>query len=452
MTAFDLFVIGGGSAGVRCARIAASLGARVGIAEARFWGGTCVNIGCVPKKILVQAAEYRGHFADARGFGWEVGAVRHDWRALIAAKDREIARLNGIYRKLLTGVGVEIFETRASLEDAHTIRLETGGERVTARHIVIATGARPLRPDIPGAELGLVSDDMFFLPERPQRAVILGSGYIALEFASILNGLGSRVDLVFRQPKPLRGFDPDIRESLAEALAAEGIALHPENNIMRLEKSGSGVIAHLREGGAIEADLVLFAAGRAPLTEGLGLERAGVATGPNGAVLVDAEWRTRVPHIFAIGDVIDQINLTPVATAHGHILAERLFGDGKRRWNFEAVPSAVFSIPPVATVGLSEEEAARRGPVEVYLARFTPMRHTISGRGRKTMMKLVVAAESGRVLGAHMVGDDAPEIIQGFAAAITAGATKSDLDQTVGIHPTAAEEFVTMRTPARRVG
>jgi len=449
---FDLFVIGGGSAGVRCARIAAGLGARVGIAEARFWGGTCVNNGCVPKKILVQAAEYRAHFADAEGFGWRGGEVRHDWRALIAAKDREIARLNGIYKKLLTSAGVEVFETRAWFEDAHTLRLEGHEAPLRARYIVIATGGRPLRPDIPGAELGFVSDDMFFLPERPERVVILGSGYIAVEFASIFNGLGSKVDLVFRQPKPLRGFDADIRETLAEALTAEGITLHSENMLTRLERRGAEIVAHLREGGALAADLVLFATGRAPATAGLGLERAGVAVGENGAVLVDAEWRTRVPHIYAIGDVIDRINLTPVATAQGHVLAERLFGEGKRRWNFEAVPSAVFSIPPVATVGLSEEEAARREPVDVYLTRFTPMRHTISGRPRKTMMKLVVAAESGRLLGAHMVGDDAPEIIQGFAAALTAGATKADLDQTVGIHPTAAEEFVTMRTPTRRVG
>jgi glutathione reductase (NADPH) len=448
---FDLFVIGGGSAGVRCGRIAASHGARVGVAEGRFWGGTCVNIGCVPKKILVQASEYGALAEDAAGFGWRGAASgTHDWAALIATKDREITRLNGIYRRLLDAAGASVFEAHARFLDPH--RIEVGGRVVSAERIVIATGGRPLRPDIPGAALGIVSDDAFYLDQRPERVVILGSGYIAVEFAGIFRGLGAEVDLVFRQPLPLRGFDQDLRAAMAEALAAQGVRLFPESNIAAVDAMGAGRVAVLQDGRRIAADCVFFASGRGANTEGLGLERAGVATNERGAVIIGEQWRTSAAHIFAIGDVTDRLNLTPVATAEGHALADRLFAGHERRWNFAAVPTAVFSTPPLATIGLSEDEAAARGKTDIYLTRFTPMRHTISGRARKTLIKLVVDHASGRVLGAHMFGEDAPEIMQGIAVALTAGATKAAFDQTIGIHPTAAEEFVTLRAVTRSVG
>jgi glutathione reductase (NADPH) len=447
---FDLFVIGGGSAGVRCARIAAGHGARVGIAEDRFWGGTCVNIGCVPKKLLVQAGEYGAWAEDAAGFGWSIRKGPHDWHALLAAKDREIGRLTGIYRKLLDGAGATIFDARARLEGPHT--LDVGGKRVTAERIVIATGGHPTRLDIPGADLGIVSDDAFFLPKLPKRVAILGSGYIAVEFAGIFAALGAEVDLVYRQPLPLRGFDHDLREALAEALGANGIALHPGCLPERIEAHGARRRLTLVGGHAIDADLVFFATGRRAATANLGLEEAGVATNPSGAVIVDEHLRTSRPHIFAMGDVTDRLNLTPVATAEGHALADSLFGGHPRRISLDNVPTAVFSSPPIATVGLAEEQAAARGPVDIYVSRFTPMRHTISGRARKSLMKLVVDQASQRVLGAHMLGEDAPEILQGLAIAIVMGATKADFDRTIGIHPTAAEEFVTLRTRTRVSG
>jgi glutathione reductase (NADPH) len=447
---YDLFVIGGGSAGVRCARIAAGHGARVAIAEERFWGGTCVNVGCVPKKLLVQAGEYGGFADDAAGFGWTIKKGPHDWARLIAAKDREIARLNGIYRRLLDTAGATIFDARATFIDAHT--LDVGGKRVTAEHIVIATGGYPTRLDIPGAELGIISDDAFYLPAMPKRVAILGSGYIAVEFAGIFAALGAYVDLVYRQPLPIRGFDPDLRQALAEALTAQGAHLHPSVTPTRIEAAGEGRVLHLSSGETIAADLVFFATGRRPATAGLGLERAGVSTNEHGAVVVDDQLRTAQPHIYAMGDVTDRLNLTPVATAEGHALADTLFGKRARRISLENVPTAVFSTPPIATVGLTEEQAAARGPVDVYVEKFTPMRHTISGRARRTMMKLVVDQATQRVVGAHMLGEDAPEIMQGLAIAIVCGATKADFDRTIGIHPTAAEEFVTMRTRTRVAG
>ena len=447
---FDLFVIGGGSAGVRCGRIAAGHGARVAVAEERFWGGTCVNVGCVPKKLLVQAAEYGAWTDDARGFGWSMEKRGHDWAALIAAKDREIGRLSDVYRKLLEGAGATIFDARASFIDPHT--LDVDGRRVSAEHIVIATGGYPQPPAIPGAELGIVSDDAFFLPELPKRIVVQGSGYIAIEFAGIFRGLGAEVDQVFRQPVPLRGFDQDLREAVAEAMETQGIRLHPNTTITEVSASGEARLVTLSDGSQIETDLVFFAIGRRPNVARLGLDNAGVALDPLGAVPVDAEMRTSQKHIYAIGDVTDRINLTPVATAQGHALAERLFGPGPRVWNFDQVPTAVFSSPPLATVGLSEERAAERGPVDVYVAHFKPLRHHLTGRNRRTLMKVVVDQASQRVLGVHVLGDDAPEMVQGFAVALTCGATKADLDHTIGIHPTAAEELVTMRTRTRVAG
>jgi len=447
---FDLFVIGGGSAGVRCARISAGHGARVGVAEERFWGGTCVNVGCVPKKLLVQAGEYGGWADDAAGFGWTIHKGPHDWTKLIAAKDKEITRLEGIYRKLLQNAGATIFDARAVLLDPHT--LDVGGQRVTAERIVIATGGHPERVPIPGAELGIISDDAFFLPRMPQTVAILGSGYIAVEFAGIFRALGAEVHLIYRQPLPLRGFDQDLREGLAEALGHAGIMQHPGCRPVKLEADGDRRVLTFGENQTLTADLVFFATGRRPATERLGLEAAGVRVNAGGAVIVDAQLRTSQPHIYAMGDVTDRINLTPVATAEGHALADSLFGRHPRSISLANVPSAVFSTPPVATVGLTEEQAAAHGPVDVYVTKFTPMRHTLSGRNRKSMMKLVVDQATQRVLGVHMLGEDAPEIMQGLAVAVVMGATKQDFDRTIGIHPTAAEEFVTLRTRTRVSG
>ncbi|WP_198374341.1 glutathione-disulfide reductase [Neoroseomonas rubea] len=448
---FDLFVIGGGSGGVRCGRIAAGHGARVAVAEERFWGGTCVNVGCVPKKIMVNAAEYGAWASEAAAFGWDIAAHGHDWAKLAAARDAEVARLSGIYGRLLAGAGVTSFDARAIFVDAHT--LDVGGKRVTADRIVIATGGTAMRLPIPGAELGLVSDDLFTLKALPKRAIVIGAGYIAVEFATILNGLGAEVDLLYRAALPLRGFDEDVRAAAAEALAANGIRLNPDVTPTRIAKVGEGLMVSLSNGFMKEADAVFFCTGRAPKTAGLGLEKAGVAITATGAIPVDEEHRTSQPHIHAIGDVIDQVNLTPMATAVGHALADTLYGNNPRRASYENVPTAVFMSPPIGTVGLTEAEAAARGPVDIYVTRFTPMRHTISRRdGRKTLMKLVVCQRTQKVLGAHMLGEDAAEIMQGIGIAVVMGATKQDFDRTIGIHPTAAEEFVTLRTRTRVAG
>jgi glutathione reductase (NADPH) len=449
---FDLFVIGGGSAGVRLARISAGHGARVAVAEERFWGGTCVNVGCVPKKIMVNAAEYGQWAEDAAAFGWHIHKGHHDWAKLAAARDAEVARLSGIYSRLLAGAGVTRFDARASFLDAHTV--EVGGHRVTAERIVIATGGRATRLDIPGAELGLISDDLFTLKALPKKVAILGAGYIALEFACLLHGLGAEVEVFHRSPQVLRGFDGDVRQAVAEGMAAQGIRMEGGVNATRLSRLPDGrILLALSNNGMREVDAVFFCTGREPNVEGLGLEKAGVAASPSGAIPVDEEHATNVPHIYAIGDVTDRLNLTPMATAVGHALADTLFGKNPRRVSYDNVPTAIFTSPPVGTVGLSEEEAAKRGPVDIYLTRFTPMRHTISKReGRRTLMKLVVDQATQKILGAHMVGEDAPEIMQGIGIAVVMGATKQDFDRTIGIHPTAAEEFVTLRTRTRVAG
>lgn len=447
---FDLFVIGGGSGGVRCARIAAGHGARVGVAEERFWGGTCVNVGCVPKKLLVQAGEYGGWADDAAGFGWEIRKGPHNWENLIAAKDKEINRLTGIYRRLLESAGAMVFEARAVFIDPHT--LDVGGKRITAERIVIAVGGNPVRPAIPGAELGIVSDAAFYLPVMPKRVAVVGSGYIAVEFAGIFAALGAQVDLVYRQPLPLRGFDQDVREAMAEALKDQGVIQHPGCTPLTIQERDGGKHLALSDGSSLDVDLVFFATGRNPLTAALGLEKAGVAVNKDGAVIVDNARRTSQKHIFAIGDVTDRINLTPFAIAEGHAVADTLFGENPRSVSLANVASAVFTTPPVASVGMTEEDAAATGPVDIYVAKFTPMRHTLSGRTRKTMMKLVVDQKTQKVLGAHMLGEDAAEIMQGLAIALVMGATKADFDRTIGIHPTAAEEFVTMRTRTRVSG
>lgn len=445
---FDLFVIGGGSAGVRLARIAAGHGARVGVAEARYWGGTCVNVGCVPKKLMVMAAEYGLAAADAAGFGWSMEPGTHDWPRFIAAKDREIARLNRAYTGLLDRAGATMFDAKARFVDDHTLMV--GDRRVTAARIAIATGGHPIRPDIPGTELAIVSDDAFHLPDRPREVAMIGGGYIAVEFAGIFAGLGSKVDIAYRQPLPLRGFDPDLRTGLAEALQTTGITLHHNASPLRIEASGARRRLHLSNGQVLEADCVFLATGRAPNTAGLDLQHAGVEVAPSGAIPIDDGFRTNVPHIYAIGDVTDRLNLTPVATAEGHALADSLFGPDRRGVSLANVPSAVFSIPPLATVGVNEDDAPEGS--RIFLTSFTPMRHTMSGRLRRTMMKLIVDGTTDRVIGAHMLGEDAAEIMQGLAVAIVAGATKADFDRTIGIHPTAAEEFVTLRSETRRVG
>ena len=451
---FDLFVIGGGSGGTRCARIAASHGARVGVAEERFWGGTCVNVGCVPKKLMVQAAEYANWAADARGFGWDITAGDHDWAGFIAAKDQEIGRLQATYKSMLQKAGAREFEAHVRFIDPHT--LDVGGKTVTAERIVIATGSTPNKADIPGADLAGITDDLFYLPERPARIAIIGGGYSAIEFAGIFKGLGSEVHLIYRQPLPLRGFDGDLRQALAEAMQADGIHLHHDLTPTHILASGPASEerrVHLSNGSDITVDFVVLTTGRVPNLRGLNLVASGVALDADGAVQVDLGSRTNVPHIYAIGDVTDRLNLTPWAIAEGHALADTLYGQGPREASPENVPTAVFSVPPLATVGLSEEDAAQLGPVDIYVTRFTPMRHTLTGRkGRRALMKLVVDQRSQRVLGAHMLGEEAAEIMQGIGIAVRMGATKQDFDRTIGIHPTAAEEFVTMRTRTRVAG
>lgn len=449
---YDLFVIGGGSGGVRAARISARHGAKVALAEERYLGGTCVNVGCVPKKLLVYASHYREHFEDAAGFGWSVGERRFDWPALIMAKNDEIERLNDAYRRTLDEAGVEIISARATLTGAHA--LEVGGRRVSANTILIATGGWPTLPKIPGVEFAISSNETFFLKDLPKRIAIVGGGYIACEFAGIFNGMGSHVIQLYRGPLFLRGFDHDVRRHLAEEMRRKRVDLRFEVEIARIEKTEFGLKAVLTTGDTIEVDQVLFATGRAPHTKGIGLEAAGVTLNAKGAVAVDEYSRTNVENIYAVGDVTDRINLTPVAIAEGHAFADTVFGKHPTKPDHTGVPAAVFSQPELATVGLSEEAArARFGAVDIYRTDFRPLKHTLSGRGERTLMKLVVERASDKVVGVHMVGENAAEIVLGLAVALKAGATKRDFDRTVGIHPTAAEEFVTLRTkqadPAR---
>jgi len=448
---FDLFVIGGGSGGVRLARISAGHGARVAVAEERFWGGTCVNVGCVPKKIMVNAAEYGMWAEDAAAFGWNIENHGHDWAKLATARDTEVARLSAIYGKLLVGAGVTSFEARATFLDAHT--LDVGGQRVTAERIVVATGGHITRMEIPGAELALVSDDLFTLKAMPRRVAVVGGGYIGVEFACLLRGLGAEVDLFYRAELPLRGFDGDLQTAVVEAMKAQGIGMNSGVIPTRISQMEDHLMLSLSNNAMREVDAVFSCTGRAANTSRLGLELTGVLTGKAGEIPVDAEHATNVPHIYAIGDVTDRLNLTPMATAVGHALADTLFGNNPRRASYENVPTAVFTSPPIGTVGLSEEDAALRGPVDIYLTRFTPMRHAMSKReGRRSMMKLVVDQQTQRILGAHMLGEDAAEIMQGIGIAVIMGATKQDFDRTIGIHPTAAEEFVTLRTRTRVAG
>jgi len=444
---FDLFVIGAGSGGVRASRFSAARGARVAVAEDRALGGTCVNVGCIPKKLFVYAAHFRDEMSEAAaGYGWTIGQAGFDWPTLRDNKTREIERLNGIYAGLLRDAGVRHIEGRARIVGPHEV--EVAGGRYTADHILVATGGWPTLPDVPGAELGVTSNEAFYLDALPRRAIIVGGGYIAVEFAGIFHGLGVDVTQLYRGPLFLRGFDDDVRRHLAEQMAGRGIDLRFNANVTALAKARSGLRATLTDGSQLETDLVLFATGRHPNSANLGLEEVGVELATDGAIKVDAFSRTNVPSIWAIGDVTNRINLTPVAIHEGVCLSETLFGKGPRSPVHENVPAAVFSQPPVATVGLTEAAARERyGEIDVYRTTFRALKHTLTHGHERTLMKLLVDRRSDRVVGLHMVGAEAGEIVQGFAVAIKAGATKADFDATLGIHPTAAEEFVTMRTP-----
>ncbi|MBV8055381.1 MAG: glutathione-disulfide reductase [Deltaproteobacteria bacterium] len=441
---FDLFTIGAGSGGVRASRIAAGYGAKVAVAEERYLGGTCVNVGCIPKKLLVYASEFSEAFEDAAGFGWNRGQPAFDWPTLIANKDREIERLNGVYERLLTSAGAQIIRHQAQLLDAHTVAVN--GQRLTARYILVATGSWPTMPPFRGVELAISSNEAFHLPKLPARILIVGGGYISVEFAGIFHGLGAKVTQVHRGPLFLRGFDDDLCAALADEMRKRGIALHFGTLVNGLEHTADGILAVLSSGARLEVDLVMCATGRHPNSAGLGLENAGVELDRNNAIVVNEYSQTSADNIYAVGDVTNRRNLTPVAIAEGHAVADLLFGNRSRIIDHASVPSAVFSQPPIATVGLTEAEGrARYGTVEIYKSIFRPLKHTLSGRDERTLMKLVVEPKSGCVIGAHMLGPDAGEIIQGLAIALKCGATKAQFDATIGIHPTAAEEFVTMR-------
>ncbi|MGE5268581.1 MAG: glutathione-disulfide reductase [Thiohalocapsa sp.] len=443
---YDMITLGAGSGGVASSRRAGSYGARVAIVEESRIGGTCVLRGCVPKKLLVYGAQFADAFADAAGFGWHVAPPVFDWPALIAAKNRELDRLEQIYVNMLKNSGVEVIAGRGILVDPHTV--EVAGRRCTAETILIATGGHPTVPQIPGIEHVISSNEALDLPQLPRKIVIVGGGYIAVEFAGIFRGFGVEVVEIIRREELLYGFDDDLRVSLAQEMRARGIEIHTRTNVARIEKAPhEGYSVYTEIGQEISADLVMYATGRGPNTRGLGLDAVGVKTNERGAVLVDEWQKTSIPNIYAVGDVTDRLNLTPVAIAEGRAIAETLYNNNPMKMDHDDIPTAVFSNPPIGTVGLTEAQARERygDDVDIYCARFRPMKNTLSGRDERIFMKLVVEGRSDRVLGCHMLGPDAPEIVQGLAIAIKCGASKRMFDQTVGIHPSAAEEFVTMR-------
>ncbi len=444
---FDLFVIGAGSGGVRAARFAAGYGARVVVAESRYLGGTCVNVGCVPKKLLVYGAHYAEDIHEAKGYGWTIDGARFDWASLIANKDREIQRLNGIYKNLLTDSGVTLLQAHARLVDPHTV--EVDGKHYSAEHILIATGGWPFVPDIPGREHAITSNEAFYLDELPRRLLVVGGGYIAVEFASIFHGCGADTKLLYRGELFLRGFDGSLRDHLKDELIKKGLDLQFNADITRIDKQADGtLLATLEDGRTLEADCIFYATGRRPMLDGLGLENVDVALDKRGFIAIDDQFRTTTPSILAIGDVIGRIQLTPVALAEGMAVARQLFRpDEYRPVDYHNIATAVFSLPNMATVGLTEEQARENGhKVVLFESRFRPMKQTMTDSLERSLMKLVVDADTDKVLGCHMAGPEAGEIIQGLAVALKAGATKRIFDDTVGIHPTAAEEFVTMRT------
>ncbi|MGM0450390.1 MAG: glutathione-disulfide reductase [Pseudomonadota bacterium] len=447
---YDLVVIGAGSGGVRLARMASQAGARVAVVERADLGGTCVNVGCVPKKLFVYGAHVREDIEDSRGYGFDVTdeAIRFDWATLRDNKTREIRRLNGIYRQLIDNAGVTLLEGAAHIADATTVMID--GEPVTAGRIAIATGSEPRVPAIPGSEHALISDHMFYLDRLPESATVWGGGYIAVEFAGILAGLGVDTTLIYRGDLFLRGFDGDVRQHVAEEMARKGVTLRFGTNIESIAPSAGGYELALTDGTTHQTGLVLAATGRVPRTAGLGLDSVGVETDDSGAIVTDDHFRTSVSTIHALGDVIGTPQLTPVAIEQAMTMVDQLYGSGLKTMDYTNIPTAVFCQPPIGTVGLTEEEAREAGhSIHVYSTRFRPMKHTLSGREEKALMKLVVDSVTDQVLGAHMVGPDAGEMMQGIAVALKAGATKAVFDATVGIHPTSAEEFVTMREPTR---
>ncbi|KTB88017.1 glutathione-disulfide reductase [Pseudomonas syringae] len=448
---FDLFVIGAGSGGVRAARFAAGFGARVAVAESRYLGGTCVNVGCVPKKLLVYGAHFSEDFDHAKGFGWSLGEAEFDWSTLIANKDREINRLNGIYRKLLVDSGVTLLEGHARLTGPQQV--EINGQTYSAERILIATGGWPQVPDVPGREHAITSNEAFYLKTLPKRIVVVGGGYIAVEFASIFNGLGADTTLVYRGELFLRGFDGSVRTHLHEELLKRHMTIRFNSDIARIDKQPDGsLLLTMKDSSTLETDCVFYATGRRPMLDNLGLDSVDVKLDEHGYIKVDEHYQSSEPSILAIGDVIGGVQLTPVALAEGMALARRLFKPEQYRpVDYNHIPTAVFSLPNIGTVGLTEEDAIKAGhDVQVFESRFRPMKLTLTDDQERTLMKLVVDAKTDRVLGCHMVGPDAGEIVQSLAIAIKAGATKQVFDDTIGVHPTAAEEFVTMRTPVQR--
>lgn len=443
---FDLFVVGAGSGGVRAARMAAGHGARVAIAEDRYFGGTCVNVGCVPKKLYVYASQFNESFTGSAGFGWSVSEPKFDWAKLVANKDAEIARLQNVYENLLQNSGVTVVNGRANLVDAHTVRI--ADKTYTAERILVATGGWPFVPDVEGKEYIITSNEIFNLPKLPEKMVIVGGGYIAVEFAGIMHGLGVDVTVFERGDKVLRGFDEDIRDFLVAEMIKKGIKFMPNTKVDRIEQVGTGFTVHATAGETVPTDLVMYATGRVPNTKNLGLESIGVALDKVGAIVVNEDYQTNVPSIYALGDVTNRVNLTPVATAEGMALVNKLYARKANQVDYEYIPTAVFSQPSIGTVGLTEAQAREKyGEIDVFKTDFKPMKNTLAGINERTLMKIIVVRSTDKVVGMHMVGPDAGEIIQGFAVAIRAGATKAIFDTTIGIHPTAAEEFVTMRKP-----
>ncbi|MGR8997471.1 MAG: glutathione-disulfide reductase [Gammaproteobacteria bacterium] len=441
---YDLFVIGAGSGGVRTARMASGHGARVAIAEERYLGGTCVNVGCVPKKLFVYASQFQEQFDAAAGFGWTVGKSTFNWTSLIANKNQEIERLHAVYNNLLQKSGVCIITGRAQVLDAHTVAVD--GTEYSAERILIATGGWPSVPEIPGKQHVVTSNEMFFLEQLPKRIIIVGGGYIAVEFASILHGLGVNTTICHRGHKLLRGFDEDIRDFLADQMTRKGIHILFNTDIEAIESTGDSFTARLIDDKKISTDLVLYATGRIPNSTGFGLEKLGVELDSERAIKVNSDYQTNVPSIYALGDVTNRVNLTPVAIAESMALVNKLYVKQPKPVDYDNIPTAVFSQPALGTVGLTEAQAREKYPdIDIYKTSFTPMKNTLSGIDEKTLMKMIVVRSTDQVVGMHMVGPDAPEIIQGMAVAIRAGSTKSVFDSTIGIHPTAAEEFVTLR-------
>ena len=442
---YDLITLGAGSGGVRASRLAGGYGAKVAVCEEDRVGGTCVLRGCIPKKLLIFGAHYADHMEDAVNYGWTIGGAHHDWQTLIRNKNSELDRLNGIYLNILKNNNVDLKQGRAIVIDDHTV--EVGGERLTTENILIAVGGWPNLPRIPGIEHAITSNEALELPILPKKVVIVGGGYIAVEFAGIFSGFGSSVTEIIRGEEVLRGFDNDIRKSLSEEMRKRDIKILAKTEVTEIKKSGQNLLVTLNSGSVMETDCIMFATGRAANTKGLGLEKAGVELKQDGSIVVDKCNRTTRSNIYAVGDVTDRIQLTPVAIQEGHALADMLFNKNKQFVDYSNVPSAVFSTPPIAVVGLTEEEAKEQFEyIDVYESNFKPLVHTISGRDERTFMKLVVDSKTDVVLGCHMMGIDAPEIIQGIAIAIKCGAKKGQFDATTGIHPSSAEEFVTMRS------